>query len=307
MRIALRISKIILILVFALISQKIATADTLGVINTNDSGPGSLRAVVDAAENGDEIIFNIPSAQPYTIALTSGQITIDRTISIIGPGPDELIIDGSANGRIFQVFSSEENLDVSISGITLTNGSASSGGAICNDESLALTNVVITTNTSPSGFGGGGIFNNGISLIVTKSTIMNNSSNLGGGIANRSGGSLIIDFTNISGNFANADHTSSGGGIHNGGEAFISDSAVSGNMASASGGGIANQGAITIERSTVSGNNVNTAGGGGIDNRSTETVVITNTTISGNNSGLCSGGGIRNTRGTIDITIVRLH
>src|SRR5262249_47175779 len=47
------------------------------VVNTNDSGPGSLRqAILDADNNPglDLINFNIPGAAPYVINLTSGPL-----------------------------------------------------------------------------------------------------------------------------------------------------------------------------------------------------------------------------------------
>jgi len=46
----------------------------LVVTNTNDSGTGSLRAAIDAANaspNLDDVTFNIPGAGPHTIALGS--------------------------------------------------------------------------------------------------------------------------------------------------------------------------------------------------------------------------------------------
>lgn len=276
---------------------------TLGVINTNDSGPGSLREVVETlAQDGDEIIFNIPSAPPHNIILTSGQITVSNSITIKGPGNDELTIDGSANERIFQILSASSDIDVSISGMRLTNGLDSGGGAIRNYESLTLTDVVIIDNHSLTGLGGGGILNSGDVLRLVNSALFENFSNFGGGIVNRPGGTLILEFSAIALNGALVQPTSTGGGIHNAGDLIISNSSIAQNIASATGGGINNTGSMEIHQSAIALNFANSSGGGGINNRTTERVVITNTTISENGTDTGNGGGIRNTRGTIDIT-----
>jgi len=51
-----------------------AYAATITVINTNDSGPGSLRQAVGSAQNGDTIVFDLEL--PATILLTSDQARI---------------------------------------------------------------------------------------------------------------------------------------------------------------------------------------------------------------------------------------
>ena len=48
---------------------------TLTVVNTADSGPGSLRATIAGAAAGDTIVFNHALAG-QTITLTSGELTI---------------------------------------------------------------------------------------------------------------------------------------------------------------------------------------------------------------------------------------
>ncbi len=59
-----------------------APAATLTVTNLNDSGAGSLRqAVIDAA-SGDTINFSVTG----TITLTSAQISINKDLTITGPG-----------------------------------------------------------------------------------------------------------------------------------------------------------------------------------------------------------------------------
>jgi hypothetical protein len=56
------------------------------VINTNDSGAGSLRETIGCAIAGSTIIFH-PSLLDQTITLTSGEIVIDKNITYQWPWP----------------------------------------------------------------------------------------------------------------------------------------------------------------------------------------------------------------------------
>ena len=183
------------------------------VLNTNDSGTGSLRqAILDANANpgGDSIVFD--SGVIGTITLTSGELLITECLFINGPGANILAVNGNAASRVFDISS---GIDVTISGLTITNGNA--------------------------GDFGGGIFNNGATLTITDSTLSGNSAGSGGGIFNdeRSGiATLQITNSTLSGNSA----AGSGSGIYNfGGAATITNSTLSGNSGG-SGGGIFNDG-----------------------------------------------------------------
>ncbi len=57
-----------------------ARANTITVINTNDSGPGSLRQALTDANDGDTIDFD-PALNGQTIRLTGLELVIDRNIS----------------------------------------------------------------------------------------------------------------------------------------------------------------------------------------------------------------------------------
>src|SRR5215469_7196140 len=61
-------------------------ASTITVTNTNDSGPGSLRQALADANNGDTINFAVTG----TIGLTSGELLVTRSITISGPGAENL-------------------------------------------------------------------------------------------------------------------------------------------------------------------------------------------------------------------------
>src|SRR5437764_7154656 len=84
-----------------------ANADTITVTNTNDSDPGSLRQALADANDGDTIIFDV-SLKGQTIALTSDELVIDKSITITGPGSDQLAVsvDFQYHFRIFHVMAS---------------------------------------------------------------------------------------------------------------------------------------------------------------------------------------------------------
>ena len=133
--------------------------------NTNDSGPGSLRAAIAQANAnpGPDIVD--ASGVSGTILLTSGNIVISGPLAILGPGAANLTIDGNAVNRIFSVgvtfpaCPAQDGPDylVLISGLRLTNGrrlpAGSVGGAIYTEHSLWLDSMVIDNNIARSGGG----------------------------------------------------------------------------------------------------------------------------------------------------------
>src|SRR6266513_308363 len=102
-------------------------ADTITVTNTNDSGPGSLRQALADADDGDTINFAVTG----TIGLTSGELLVAKNITISGPGAESLAVNGNAKNTVFHIVPGET---VTISDLTITNGSAGSGGGIHNDH-----------------------------------------------------------------------------------------------------------------------------------------------------------------------------
>ena len=91
------------------------------VCNTNDSGPGSLRQAILDASSGDTINF-APSVT--TVTLTSGELVIDKNLTITGPGANRLTVTAKPHDFVaFRVFNiSSSTVTVSISGITISNG-----------------------------------------------------------------------------------------------------------------------------------------------------------------------------------------
>ena len=90
-------------------------AATITVTNTNDDGAGSLRQAIADANNGDTINFGVAG----TITLTTGELLVDKSITISGPGSDNLTVDGNFASRVFHVSS---GVTATIAGLTITNG-----------------------------------------------------------------------------------------------------------------------------------------------------------------------------------------
>jgi hypothetical protein len=89
------------------------------VLNTLDSGAGSLRAAITGAKGGDTIVF-APSLDGQTITLTSGELTINKSVDIEGPGASLLAISGNDAFRLFDIVN--QRLTVTIAGLTMTHG-----------------------------------------------------------------------------------------------------------------------------------------------------------------------------------------
>ena len=74
------------------------------------------------ASPGDTINF-APSVT--TVTLTSGELVIDKNLTITGPGANRLTVQRSTNASEFRIFNiSSSTVTVSISGITISNGIA---------------------------------------------------------------------------------------------------------------------------------------------------------------------------------------
>jgi len=177
-------------------------ATTITVTSTTDSGPVSLRDAIATASSGDNIHFSVTG----TIALTTSALIVAKSVTISGPGASNLAVSGS---HAVQVFKVNSGAIVTISGLTIENGSASGGGAgIFNLGTLTLSNSTVSGNSTDSE--GGGIFNAG-TLTVTNTMVSGNSVSCcyGGGIFNL--GTLTVTNGTVAGNSV----PSGGGGIGN--------------------------------------------------------------------------------------------
>src|SRR5260370_36141769 len=90
-------------------------ATTLTVTNLNDSGAGSLRDTIAAANNGDTINFAVTG----TIILSS-EIQFAKNLNISGPGADQLTVQATNTVamRVFRITSGTST----ISDLTINSG-----------------------------------------------------------------------------------------------------------------------------------------------------------------------------------------
>jgi hypothetical protein len=245
------------------------------VTNTNDSGPGSLRAAIEAANanaGADEIVFADGVGDSITLSSTLSKVTDPAGLTIDGGG--DVTVSGNDAVKVFVVGQGAR--------LVLRNLTVSGGSPTVEDQF------------------GGGIFNDGGTLVVTDSTISGNSSFFdGGGIYNAEGGLVEVSGSTISGNFV----FGSGAGISNeqGGTVIVTDSTVHNNEAADVGAGVFNRrgGKVEVENSTFSINHASDGGGGGIFNSGA--LSVTSSTFSANDSDVTAGG-IENQDGTLTVT-----
>lgn len=258
-------------------SPPIRPAATLPVTICDDSGPGSLRDVMSNAVNGD--VIDMQSLGCSTISLTSGAIAVDSSIglSLIGPGQDALTIDGSNNGYVLKTG------PLSVEGLTIANGSNTSGFAGC----LSVFGDLVMQDSTVTGCQAGD---------------GTNDYAYGAGVDVR--GDLHMYSSTISNSHAAAVKKSYGGGAYVGGFAYLGDSTISASSSYAvtdisRGGGIFARGGVVAVESRILDNEVvsadGTAYGGGI--AQTYIAQIEHSTISGNmahsDTAWSYGGGIQ--------------
>src|SRR5438874_6942510 len=225
MRRVTKIHGVAFCLILACAPLPFAKGTVVTVTNTNDSGPGSLRNALAVANDGDTIDATGISG---VISLNSGELLVSTSVTINGPGADLLAVDGNMISRGFRIPVSGKT--IAISGFTIRNGHAgNAGGGIDNEnnDTLVITNCIISSNTAGLG---GGMFNGG-PLTIGSTTVSGNSAANGGGIYNSGGGMATITNSTVSGNSAGE-----GGGIFNIGVFAITNSTLSNNSASLAGG-----------------------------------------------------------------------
>ena len=203
------------------------TPATFTVVNTDDSGTGSLRDAIDLANStagDDTIVFDATAfATAQTITLTTGQLSLTDatgTTTITGPAAG-VTISGNNADRVFNLF---PNAAAAMTRLTITGGNITEGAGV-----LVAAGAVLT---------------------LTDSTVTGNvSSSFGGGVYVASGGTATLTNCTVSGN--NAFY---GGGVYNAGTATLTNCTVSGNTATNGGGGVSDSGTATLTNTVVAGN-----------------------------------------------------
>jgi uncharacterized repeat protein (TIGR01451 family) len=118
------------------------------VITNADSGPGSLRQALADACPGSTISFDMNQVVS-PITLTTGELIVDKNVTITGPGANLLTISGNLASRVFNIGS---GVTAVISGLTVANGKDSfQGGGIFTDLNGTLTAGRLTLSNNSAG------------------------------------------------------------------------------------------------------------------------------------------------------------
>lgn len=283
---------------------------TFTVTNTNDSGSGSFRQAVIAANSSsgaDTIVFE-PSvfSNPQTVLL-SGTIGVVEALAIIGPGPGLLTISGNSKVSPFDISAAPTNTPISFSGLKFTD--TIEAALTCQNEALTVTNCVFMNNTGGGSSGAITAYNASAIVKVFDSLFANNNGDYGPGIRATAPQSLVIEGCTFTGNQAKQN----GGAIHvtsTSAGITLRNTTISNNTAIGDGGGIELEsfaGKLTIQNSTITGNSASGSfGGGGISRVSgsgsieiVSSIVSNNSHSTGDYEDLFTGGSVTATLSAI--------
>ncbi|MBX7105629.1 MAG: right-handed parallel beta-helix repeat-containing protein, partial [Gemmataceae bacterium] len=279
----------------------VETAYELVVTNSLGDGLGSLRQCVSDANNDagiNTITFDpLAFATPQSIRSNGGEIAITESVAIYGPGSSMATIDAKGANRVFRVDAPGSGNVVIIAGLTITGGSmpgGSGGGIYLVDESLTLTDCVISGNTASSS--GGGIATGTATLTLNNCTVANNvTGSHGGGLSVDGTAAVVVQNSTF---FGNSSYFAGGGiDIYNGGSLLLSGSTISGNSSNSVGGGVyfggtPSGGGFVVRNSTFSGNSAGSSGGGIAIQSFSGSTTVQNSTFTANSTLAGKGGGI---------------
>ena len=164
--------------------------------NTNAPVDGCVAGDVSGSDTID--LSGLPNNS--TITLNGNELpTVTTTISLNGPGQDNLTISGNNSSRIISV---RNGGDLTVSSMTLSNGSVSrgsgSGGAIrVIDGHLTINSSTLLNNYADND--GGGIYATSSTVNLSNSTVSGNSAgDDGGGIFARDESSVSLSNSTVS-------------------------------------------------------------------------------------------------------------
>ena len=222
-----------------------ADAATRVVTQCGDSGPGSLRATIASALDGD----TVDASACYLISITSGQIAIPQDNLQIHGSNGTPYITASMQSRVLRHFGTGT---LRLRSLSMSEGRIAApmvaGGCLYSSGRVELVNVAVggchAVSTGGSGYGGA-IYARSLSAshsrINTSEVIA--SDGHGGGIATE--GPVSLSFTDVIGNRA-----FEGGGVFTLGGASITYSTIRANEAGNDGAGLqALGGDVTINKS----------------------------------------------------------
>jgi len=266
------------------------SSPTAGItVCMSDCDYSSIQEAINAANDGDTINL---SSETYTET-----IIINKSITLLGKGSQDTILQ-APEGQwkvTTRVISITSEVSVTIQGLTIRNGYASSenGGGIYNTGVLTLSESIVKNNTADFG-SGGGIYSTG-SLYIFDSLVQSNHASMGsgGGIYNISSHSLFNKVT-LDKNYASCH----GGGVYNASnDAMMTEMIFTSNSTGdyGGGGGLMNKNSNPqITNALFRNNSANYDYGGGAILNSGSHPIMTNIVILDNSAEYTSGAGMYN-------------
>ena len=231
------------------------------VTNLNDSGPGSLRQAIADAPAGGTVTFQSGLTGKV---LLSGQLTVDKGITIEGPGADVVSVSTQSGGEIV-VLRTED--PVTLRALTFTGEDRGSGrGSFVKADfntaynaNLTVEDMVLKQNQA---FLFGALYLFDGQMTVRRSTFENNraAQTVGGGAANGYAIIYTLGTLYLADSFVR-DNASPGPIIRANASARIERTVLSGNTAQ-KGSGFVESPSLTLANNTFQSNTVNGAPAG---------------------------------------------
>jgi predicted outer membrane repeat protein len=214
-----------------------------------------LQGVIDAASPGDTVQVE---------GVCFGGFVIDKDLTVVGKATAEVpqgTLDGNGASGVLSL-GGGDGVEVILSDLTITHGSATDGGGIHNSTGAVTLNgsTSVSGNTASDG---AGIFSEGKVTLNGSSSVSGNAADYAiGGIGILKGSLTLNGSSSVSGN--TSAFSMGGIGVNRGTVTLNNSSTVADNNARIHGGIYTGYGSVTLnDSSSVSGNSA-TFGGGGI-------------------------------------------
>jgi hypothetical protein len=233
--------------------------DAINAFNT-DATPGNADTIVFTSALNTFTVTNPTSIDNHTAG---------DSLSINGGGSNSTTVSGGGTNVVFTIVNVRT---VSLSGLTIANGSSAQGAGVSSSYSnVTLSNDTFSNNAASNG---GGVYNTYGAMTLSYDTFTNNTAAFGGGVFGDYNGS--VNMTNDT--FSNNAASSKGGGVYNNTSAAInmSNDTFSNNTAPI-GGAVSTHGGATMINDTFFDSTLDSTG----------TTTIANSIVDGPSS--CTG------------------
>ena len=205
------------------------------VTSTKDDGSqGTLRSVLADVPPGTTVTFDPtvfpPTGGPQTINLGGGEIDVPQSVTVIGPSPAGVFVDGQNRGRVFGVTGGP----VSMSDLIIVAGQAPFSGpggegapffgqgggvAVSGTGILTLTRCTLSGDDAYDNGAGGGVYNAG-ALALVDCTINNDTAAYDGGGVFSDGAAFLVGCAVYNNTADNNGSGGDGGGVFSDGQAL---------------------------------------------------------------------------------------